>query len=472
MSISPLIARVYKTTPLPLTPTGLRDTFLALMDDMLRGSCHSQLESGRDTDDEDVLSHPSTSGFVKELFNSFFRDELYGRYRDDSHVIFSSGSPHEPTFPLPNSLKSCVRIALDRDWYGYSDSRGRIPSREAIAALETERAGSDLTEANVAVTIGGTFSASCLFDFLLSGRRGSTEPALCAIPNYAPLVTSLANRSPVRLVETPAVEGFTDLSGLLDALSPSTPLVFLQTVTNPTGLRVRAEQLAELHRRAAPSTLIVLDEAHDCYGPPWQLPRCLATGNVIRIASLSKRLSIPGIKLGWIVADEAVISEYYEYASTMYGGPPSFFYLLAEVAARFQRWAMQPGFELSAEHLKEFEPGYDFDLPRLRIMFSDYAASEQRRQIQMTELRRRFVGELSKMDYDVTDAQYSVNLAVTSPHQEDGWLYYRRLLAEAGVAVFPGILTMSFGDPFFRMTIARSEDEVGEGLRRLKRLAS
>lgn len=382
MPISPLIRHVYKTAPLPLTPIGLRDTFLALVEDMLHGNVRPLPESGRAGHDEDVLSHPSTAGFVKQLFNSFFRDELYGRYRDDSHVIFSSGSPHEPAFPLTGSLKSCVRIALDRDWYGYSDSRGRVPSREAIAALESERmAGSVLTEANVAITIGGTFSAGCLFDFLLSGRGGSAEPALCAIPNYAPLVTSLAYRSPVRLIEAPPVAGFTDLSGLLDALSPSTPLVFLQTVTNPTGLRVRAEQLAELHRRAAPSTLIVLDEAHDCYGPPWQLPRCLAADNVIRIASLSKRLSIPGIKLGWIVASEAVISEYYEYASTMYGGPPSFFYLLVEVAARFQRWAMQPDFEPSAEQLKEFEPGYEFDLSRIRTMFTDYVASEHRRQL-------------------------------------------------------------------------------------------
>lgn len=470
--ISPLISRAFKTAPLPLTPIGLRDTFLGLVEDIFRGNSRPLSGCEHDGDGEDVLSHPSTAGFVKELFNSFFRDELYGRYRDDSHIIFSSGSPHEPTFPLSDSLKSCVRIALDRDWYGYSDSRGRIPSREAIAALESERvAGSSLSDANVAVTIGGTFSASCLFDFLMSAQGRPAEPALCAVPNYAPVVASLAYRSPVRLVETPAAEGFTDLSGLLDALSLRTPLVFLQTVTNPTGLRVRAEQLAELQRKAAPSTLIVLDEAHDCYGPAWHLPQCLAADNVVRIASLSKRLSIPGIKLGWIVASRQVISEYYEYASTIYGGPPSFFYLLAEVAARFQRWMMQPDFEPAAEHLKEFESGYEFDLARIRAMFTDYATSEQRRQLHITGLRQRFAGELSKIGYDVTVPQYSVNLAVRPPSQEDGWVCYRRLLADAGVAVFPGILTMSFGDPLIRMTVARSEGEITEGLRRLAWLA-
>ena len=106
VSISPLVTQVYKTAPFPLTPIGLRDTFLALIDDMLRGNRQPLLGFEREGDDEDVLSHPSTTGFVKELFNSFFRDELYGRYRDDSHVIFSSGSPHEPAFPLPKSLKS------------------------------------------------------------------------------------------------------------------------------------------------------------------------------------------------------------------------------------------------------------------------------------------------------------------------------------------------------------------------------
>ncbi len=468
MPVSPLIAEAYRRAPAPLTPRGLRDTFLALVEHVLDGG---RLAPRSTSHDEDVLSHPATAGFVKELFNSFFRDELYGRYRDDSHVIFSSGSPHEPTFPLPNSLKSCVHMALDRDWYGYSDSRGRSASRQAVAALESQRvAGADLTEANVALTMGGTFAAGCLFDFLLSGRRTSPEPALCAVPNYAPLVTSLSNRAPVRLVETPTVAGFTDLSGLLDAVNPTTPLVFLQTVTNPTGVRVRAEQLAELHRRVAPTTPIVLDEAHDCYGPDWQLPHCLASDNVIRIASLSKRLSIPGIKLGWIVAAESVIAEYYEYASTMYGGPSSFFYLLIEVAARFQRWTTRRVTELSAEDLREFEPAYGFDLPQLQAMFDDYVASGQRRHRHIDRLRLRFGTELSRMDHDVTDAQYSVNLAVHPPAGMDGWIYYRRLLADAGVAVFPGILTMSFGGPLVRMTVARADDEITEGLRRMKKL--
>jgi len=463
--ISPLIAQAYKQAPAPLTPIGLRDTFLALVEDVLhRGGPDPCTTAG----DAEVLAHPATPGFVKELFNTFFRDELYGRYRDDSHVIFSSGSPHEPTFPLPDSLKSCVHMALDRDWYGYSDSRGRLASREAVAALESQRvAGAGLTAANVALTIGGTFAAGCLFDFLLAGRPAPTEPALCAVPNYAPLVASLAKRAPVRLLETPTVGGFSDLTQLIDALSPTTPLVFLQTVTNPTGVRVRTEQLVELHRRAGAGTVVVLDEAHDCYGPEWQLPSCVGSDNVVRIASLSKRLSIPGIKLGWIVAAEPVISEYYEYASTMYGGPPSFFYLLVELAARFERWAMRSRGELTAEDLQELEPAYGLELLQLQAMFEDYTASRQFRHRRIEQLRRRFVTELSRIDHEVTDAQYSVNVAARTPAGEDGWLYYRRLLADAGVAVFPGILTMSFGDPLVRITVARSEDEITDGLRRM-----
>lgn len=468
MSVSPLLAEAYRRAPAPLTPLGLRDSFLALVEHVLNGGRSVPFSTAAD---EDVLSHPATAGFVKELFNSYFRDELYGRYRDHSHVIFSSGSPHEPTFPLPDSLKSCVHMALDRDWYGYSDSRGRIASRQAVAALESQRVvGANFSAANVALTLGGTFAAGCLFDFLLSGRHPSSEPALCAVPNYAPLVSSLANRAPVRLVETPTVEGFTDLSGLLEAVNPNTPLVFLQTVTNPTGIRVRAGQLAELHRRVTPTTTVVLDEAHDCYGPDWQLPHCLVSDNVIRISSLSKRLSIPGIKLGWIVAAEPVIAEYYEYASTMYGGPPSFFYVLVEVAARFRRWAMRSATELSTEDLQEFEPAYGFDLPQLQAMFDDYVASGQRRHRHIDRLRRRFVQELTQMDHDVTEAQYSVNLAARPPAGEEGWVYYRRLLAGAGVAVFPGILTMSFSEPIVRLTVARADEEITEGLHRMQRL--
>lgn len=102
---------------------------------------------------------------------------------------------------------------------------------------------------HVALTMGGTAAMSSLADFLLLGAP-SSSPALCAIPNYPPLVESVARRHGVQLVPLAVVSGLTSLEPLLSALKPDTPFVMFQTVANPTGAAAvghRAHRPAE-HR--------------------------------------------------------------------------------------------------------------------------------------------------------------------------------------------------------------------------------
>jgi hypothetical protein len=91
---------------------------------------------------DEVLSSKATVGLVKLLFNAYFRDELYGFLQSQRQVVLSSGAVDESTLGLPQVLKDTVRYALDRDWYGYSDSRGwplRSWNRRAWSAAATLR---------------------------------------------------------------------------------------------------------------------------------------------------------------------------------------------------------------------------------------------------------------------------------------------------------------------------------------------
>lgn len=67
--------------------------------------------------------------------------------------------------------------------------------------------------------------------------------------------------------------------------------------------------------------MILLDECHEWLGPKQVFSKVRAASNVIRVSSLSKNWSAPGVKAGWIMADAAFIASYYEYASTSFGGP-------------------------------------------------------------------------------------------------------------------------------------------------------
>lgn len=455
---------VYNRVEDPDDPFELRDLWLgrvehesgehALRPELARRWRESRVR--RDVRVEDVLTSRATVRFVKELFNSYFRDDLYGELRRDGLVILSGGSVDEQAWGLPETLKDCVRFALSHDYYGYSDSRGREPARAAIAEYENARMTEpryDVT--NVAMTMGGTFAVSSLADFVLHGTPGTGSPALCGIPNYPPLVEAVARRRPVQLVPVASSGGRGSLDGLIAALRPDTPLVLLQSVANPTGAAVPESELRRLIQAASPSTMILIDECHEWLGTRERVSTTRAAANVVRISSLSKTWSAPGMKVGWFLADSRFVEEYYEYASTTFGGPPSFFYTLVEVLARMERWLIDGVTSPNAEHAAEFESGYQVDLPQLRLAFDSYREERLRRESGLTALRDATTAWLGDLGAEVIPAPYSINTAVRFAGWDDSYLCFRDLLRTAGVSVFPGILTFCFSGGLVRVTTAR-----------------
>src|SRR5215813_5777374 len=175
------ILDLFRVASNPGDPFELRDLYLAraeaqLLRSAAQGASSRMWRNGRarrEIQPAEILTSRALPRMVKELFNYFFRDDLYGRFRSADHLILSSGSVDEERYGLPASLKHTISYALDRDWYGYSDSRGRGPARQAVAVLENMKIpGAPYTERNIAISMGGTFAMSALADFLLSGHKG------------------------------------------------------------------------------------------------------------------------------------------------------------------------------------------------------------------------------------------------------------------------------------------------------------
>jgi aspartate/methionine/tyrosine aminotransferase len=418
---------------------------------------------------DEILSSRATVRFVKELFNWFFRDDAYGELRGDMRMILSSGSVNEQMWGMPETLKDCVRFALDRDWYGYSDSRGRVPAREAVARYENARMDVAAYDAsNVALTTGGTSAMSSLADFILPGVATNPSPALCGIPNYPPLVEALARRHATWLVPLPSRAGVVCVDALIDALTPTTPLVMLQTAANPTGAAVSEADLARLIRTAGPATMVLLDECHEWLGPTRVYDAVRATPNVVRISSLSKTWSVPGLKIGWLLADSAFIDAYYEYASTTFGGPPSFFYTLVEVLARMERWDLDDLPEPGPAELAEFEDSYGLDLPRLAAAYRSYRHDRAARERELTAMRDAAVVGLTEASASVIRPLYSINLAAQFPGWDDSYVCFRDILRRTGVSVFPGILTFCLSGGLVRVTTSQRWTELSAAMTQLR----
>lgn len=453
------MALVYETAANPLDPLCLRDTYLDF-------ALHGRLGPRRRTADSmEILRSQAVVRFVKELFNFYFRDDLYGRRRSTENVILSSGSVNEELFGLPTALKYCLTYALERDWYGYSDSRGRLPTRQALSDLENEKVtGRPYDSGWISVTLGGTATIHALADFLLAGTAPAA-PVLCGIPNYPPLMESIAKRAPVEMVPTRCGTHGTDLTALIAAVRPDTPLIFLQTVTNPTGTAVDERQLQRLVEKAAPQTLIVLDEAHECLGPPRRFAACRAHPQVIRVASLSKDLSVPGLKLGWLVAHPDIVAEWYEYASTSMGGPPSIFYLLLEAVARFEAWRLA-GVEDPADRLSDWAE-YSIAPAGIKAAYDDYRTHREWRHRILTNYRDWAMAGLLELGYDVVRPTHSINLAARFFGTDTSYRWWAKTIDATKVSVYPGILAFCFDDQWFRFTPSIGSRELSTAISRI-----
>lgn len=420
---------------------------------------------------DDVLNSRATVSFVKELFNCYFRDELYGALRRDDTVVLSSGSVDEARFGLPDPLRDCIRFALDRDWYGYSDSRGRDASREAMARYESTCIdGVEYTRDNISFGMGGTVLIAAVADFVLTTST-STSPALCAIPNYPPLVQSVARRVEVSLVPLAHEDSVVSLQHLIDALTPDTPLILLQTALNPTGAQVPDAEIGRLLNAAGPNTLLLLDECHewlaDRNGAQPRRSHVRGDPRVIRVSSLSKNWSAPGLKVGWLVGSKPFVDAFYEYSSTTFGGPASFFYTLTEVLARMERWFVEGIDEPGSAELAEFEPSYGLQPAGLCWAYRRYVDQRELRQRDLVDLRDASVGLLLGHGARVGDPTYSINMAVGVQPQQHDYVVFRDLLHDGHTSVFPGILTMMLSSDIVRVTTARPWADLDVGLRAL-----
>ncbi|MEU9123228.1 pyridoxal phosphate-dependent aminotransferase [Streptomyces sp. NPDC048506] len=422
----------------------------------------------RDVTAEEVLSSGATVAFVHELFRWFFREECTDDTPSAPELSLLPDSVAACASELPQTVRDCISYALKRDWYGYSDSCGRIPAREALAAFENQRVdGACYTAGNLALTMGGAFAVSGLADLVLSGRAASAAPALCAIPNHPAPVAAVARRGAVRLIPLTCTDGTMSLGPLIAALTPDTPLVLLPTAAGTTGARIAEDELADLVRQAAPSTAILLDESHEWLGDTTPLSAARAASNVIRICGSARVWQPEVVESGWIVADRAFVADYYEYASTSFGGPPSLLYTAVEVTARMERWLIGGTDRIGPAEAAEFETGYRLRRAPLQRAYDRYRRERRSREATLTALREAAAHRLSRMA-TVTRPRCSVNLLLTARGWDDSYRLAGELLRETGVATYPGILDFCFAGGALRITTAQQWPRLAAAISRLR----
>ncbi len=219
----------------------------------------------------------------------------------------------EPDFPTPEHVKLAAKQAIDGNFTKYTANAGTSELKQAICARYRTDYGVDYTEQEVIVTAGGkqalANTALALF--------GPGDEVITHAPGWPTIFeqVKLAEAQLV-IVRARAENGFTlDAQMFLDAITPRTKGIIINSPSNPTGALIDEEQLAIIARAAAQKGIwVVLDLTYEklIYEPvPHNLPavlrRELRDRSVIA-GSASKAYAMTGWRCGWTIAPKEVVA--------------------------------------------------------------------------------------------------------------------------------------------------------------------
>jgi aspartate aminotransferase len=231
--------------------------------------------------------------------------------RDGIQVIdFGAG---EPDFSTPEPVKAAAHTALDQNFTRYTPAAGIVELKRAVAERYRSDYGVDYKENEIIITAGGK---QALYNTALV-LFGPGDEVITHAP-YWPTLTEqikLADATPV-LARTYPEEGFAiRAAAILDAVTPRTRAVIINSPCNPTGALISENDLAAIADAAVERDFWIIVDL--CYekliydAAPHNLPGVLAgkcRDRAVLCGSSSKAYAMTGWRCGWQVGPAAVIS--------------------------------------------------------------------------------------------------------------------------------------------------------------------
>jgi aspartate aminotransferase len=225
-------------------------------------------------------------------------------------VEFGAG---EPDFPTPDHVKAAAHAAIDANFTRYTPAAGTGELKQAIATRYKNLYGIDCKANEVIVSAGGK---QALYDVAIV-LFGKGDEVITHAP-FWPTITEqvkLADATPV-LVQTYAEDGFKiTAEPILNAVTPNTRAVIINSPCNPTGALMNEEEMTRLADGLKDTNIwVIVDLCYEqlIYEPvAHNLPKILfdrMRERTILCGSASKSYSMTGWRCGWAVGPVEVIA--------------------------------------------------------------------------------------------------------------------------------------------------------------------
>jgi aminotransferase len=250
---------------------------------------------------------------------------------DPQFVSLSIGEPwFGPAPAVAQILEDMAGADLQATKYAlshYANGKGESRLREAVAARHQRTTGVSIDpDKNIIITHGG--SQAFLLALLACTDEGDEvvvpDPTYMLYSNTCTLLGRIAVRPPKR-----EADGFIlSPSDLQHCITSRTRMVVVNSPENPTGVVYTENELRGLYDICDRAGVVMLqDEVYDSYVLEGRHSSCTsfdpALRNAIQLNSTSKRYGLPGLRIGWLVANDQFIraaAKALEYVSLSVSG--------------------------------------------------------------------------------------------------------------------------------------------------------
>jgi len=364
---------------------------------------------------------------VVAMQSSRIREVANASLKNPDVLAFWFGESDEVT-SLP--VREAAMRSLERGETFYGHNLGLPELRDALARY-TCALHPAVSAERIAVTSSGV-NALMLATELLAGAGDEVVAVVPVWPNLTQQPTMMGARvQRVALRPDPAGVWRLDMQALIDAVTPTTKVLLVNSPNNPTGWTLeRDEQRSLLEHCRRTGTWLVADEVYErmWFGAGRSAPSFLDLASpedrLIVVHSFSKSFLMTGWRLGWMVVPDGVVAQVGKLIEFNTSCAPEF---------------VQHG-GLAALALGDtFVDGL---VQRLRTC----------RDLLLSQLR-----QLPGVTVAVPDGGLYAFLRVEGQH--DSLTLAKRLVAEQGLGLAPGIAFGPEGEGWLRWCFASREPE-------------
>ncbi len=346
----------------------------------------------------------------------------------------------DPDLPTPQFILDALKEeSANPENHGYSNSRGELEFREAVASWMKERFKVDVNpETEVTALIGSKEGINHLARAFLNPGDNVIIPS----PGYPAYFNGGVILNDAEPIFMPLLKENSFLPKAEFIASVKAKMIFLNYPNNPTGAVADKKVLKEIVEVARENNIIICyDNAYSeitfgGYKAPSILEIDEARDIAVELHSFSKTFSMAGDRIGFAVGNRRLIEGIVKVKSQVDSGQPKY----------IQRAAIRA----------------------LQSYVNGEPPEEIRRNIMTYWERVKFLAERIKeigLDCEIPRGTYYVWAFCG----EDSMQFAKKLL-DAGVAVTPGIGFGKYGEGFIRFSATIPIKDIEEACRRLAKI--